>query len=941
MHTELLQPSRLRLGARLALGAIALVATSWGWAGPSSPDSAAEASQSRPVGGAADLAALPAADTASRMQGEHVARQGTHPSLLRASRPRDPALYRLRIGELPDSPTPPSKASRSTLQPSANQSAMAGSTNCSGADFVGRSGTALISFIDAAALRGCMYSLYAGSVSQYRSVFSDANIITVANELQRRAVSYPGNDSTGVGNLLQFLRGAGYWYFLTVDGDPSNNIPPGSAAMLNAARSALLQLVASPRFLDPTEANTIIATEVYKLAPSGFSAALAPSAKQWLDQATVATANVGYSTADIITQAMNVFFYGSFQASFKTAVANDPQYARALDAFMTRNSAMIGTANAYHLENAIGEMIRFAALPALTMQVRNLAVNQLPKYPYTNDNTIGVWMRAATVVDAVDKANCNAYGTCDGQSKIAQQKLPINFACGTHYKIRAQAMTTQQLQDTCTSISNQTSYFHTLMGSNPASPVANDNNSSLELVVFNSSNDYKRFSGFLFGNNSDNGGIYLEGDPAQPGNQARFIAYRAEWLGSFEIWNLNHEFTHYLDGRFNMAGSFGNYPLSVGGSGSVRNSAVWWIEGVAEYVSHSFRRAYYADATSRAQTAPLGLGELFKNTYNSGQTRVYNWGYLATRYMLERQPSQVNSLLSRMRSGDYAGYSQQMDTLGSSLDSGFSAWLTQCVSGGDVSSSNCLSQRAGTLPLLTPSVLGVCNFSGANTLGNGCSKSISGSASQSFSLSASTWSTVYFQLSGVNGPVDIYAKTTGTPTETDFQYKASSTGGKDVLLEVPTGGQSWIYVLVVPRSGFTSATLRGMYSKLPFGSAGGGGSDWTTGPACSSSNAAELNANGCVRSGLAGSSGSDGWMYVFVPAGKTSVTVRSAKGSGNADLYVKADGWPSTSSYGCRSISADNTDSCTLTGLAGNAWVYINRRGSSAYSGLSISAVVN
>ena len=186
-----------------------------------------------------------------------------------------------------------------------------------------------------------------------------------------------------------------------------------------------------------------------------------------------------------------------------------------------------------------------------------------------------------------------------------------------------------QLSSTCDSVIKEAKYFHGLLGTSKGKPVANDKNKTLELVVFDNYSEYARFSGFLFGNSTNNGGMYLEGDPSAAGNQARFLAYRADWLANFEIWNLNHEFAHYLDGRYDMWGGFGDYPLSVGGGDQ---SSVWWIEGFAEYVSYSYRKKYNADATSRAQTAPLALSEVMRNTYDSGSARVYNWGYLAARY---------------------------------------------------------------------------------------------------------------------------------------------------------------------------------------------------------------------------------------------------------------------------------------------------------------------
>src|SRR5690606_8196856 len=102
---------------------------------------------------------------------------------------------------------------------------------------------------------------------------------------------------------------------------------------------------------------------------------------------------------------------------------------------------------------------------------------------------------------------------------------------------------------------NEEEYFHRKLNDNHT-PVADDNNTALELVVFHSSSDYQAYSGVIFGNDTNNGGMYLEGNPAQPGNQARFVAYEAEWMPTFEVWNLTHEYIHYLDGRFDMYGDF-------------------------------------------------------------------------------------------------------------------------------------------------------------------------------------------------------------------------------------------------------------------------------------------------------------------------------------------------------------------------------------------------
>lgn len=888
---------------------------------------------------------LPAEPGVAR-QGSHAARHSMHPSQLPLRHADDRLPQRQRIGEPSAAPTNLSSAAKAARLVQAGPrgaklattAASVAPVQCSGQDFVGQSGAALIAFIDSADLRGCMYSLYSGSVAQYRSVFSDANIITVANTLKARAVTYPGDDSGHAMNLLSYLRTAGYWNFMSSQGDSANGIPAGSRAMMNAARGALLQLTASPNFYNTTENNAYFVSEVFKTAPSGFSAAFAPAAKRWLDQVQPATTRIGYWTGETIVGAMNVLYMGDSQADYRATVQNDPSYAVSLDAFLTRNLSLIGSTESYHLSNALGELVRFVQYPALSAQVRALAVNQMPHFPANQDNTIDAWMRAAAMVDQYDTASCNAYGTCNGYAQIAQIKLPIRYACGTQYVIRAQAMTTQQLSDTCTSVTNEAKYFHSLIGTDPAQPVANDNNSTLELVVFDSNAQYSRFSGYLFGNNTNNGGIYLEGDPSVPGNQARFVAFRADWLADFQIWNLNHEFTHYLDARYDMWGRFADYPLYPNTNGIV-NPSVWWIEGLAEYVSYSYRQVYYPDATSRAQTAPVALSDVMQNTYQSGQPLVYNWGYLAARYMLERQPAQDRAFLPMMRVGNYAGYSQQISAIGKTLDADFSSWLKQCVSGGDTTSASCVSLRGTTLPLVPASTLGACNLGYANQLANGCARTLTPGGQLAFAIPSSTWNQVIFTLSQVNGGVDLYARADGWASASTYVGTVGSTG-QDVSVTVPTGTTGWTYVTAVPRAGFVSATLRGMYSALPI--AAGAGVNWTSNPACTNDRPDQLDpSTGCVRAGLQATAGNSLWYAVPVLPGKTSVTVRTALGSGNADLYIKANGWPSTTDYGCRSAGSTNSESCTLTGLQPGSYVYVNVYGASAFSGLSISASNN
>ena len=76
---------------------------------------------------------------------------------------------------------------------------------------------------------------------------------------------------------------------------------------------------------------------------------------------------------------------------------------------------------------------------------------------------------------------------------------------------------------------------------------------------------------------------------------------------------------------------------------------------------------------------------------------------------------------------------------------------------------------------------------------------------------------------------------------------------------------------------------------------------------------------------------------VVIPAGKTTLTVRTSGGTGDADLYVRKGAEPTTSTYDCRPYSGGNQETCTLQNVSGT--VYVAVRGYAAYSGLSLTAV--
>ncbi len=95
--------------------------------------------------------------------------------------------------------------------------------------------------------------------------------------------------------------------------------------------------------------------------------------------------------------------------------------------------------------------------------------------------------------------------------------------------------------------------------------------------------------------------------------------------------------------------------------------------------------------------------------------------------------------------------------------------------------------------------------------------------------------------------------------------------------------------------------------------------------------------NGQTVTNQGASTGS--WLYykITVPSGQSKLEVKSWNGSGDADLYVKLGGTPTTSSYTAKSTGSTNTETVTINNPSAGDW-YIGLYAYSTFSGASLQA---
>ncbi|KQX46293.1 MULTISPECIES: M9 family metallopeptidase [unclassified Streptomyces] len=690
-----------------------------------------------------------------------------------------------RAEESGPAPAPALKASKSSLTATADTC-----PDLSGV--INSTGGTLVQQLKALPRIDCTYPLFNLTGENARKAFREDQMVTVANALRDGSATYAGDNSTSLGQLVLFLR-AGYY----VQDNNAAVVGDYGTALAGAARGALDAYFASPRSKDVTDANGEILNEVVTLIDSTHEAGRYAGVVKWMLGSYNGTwpgqMNLAMQHVEWVVE--NGFKAKNDDRGWRAALKADPAVLDTWAGFITRNGDQL---NRLDVVSNVGRYLGYALdVPELKDRVRPLLKDLINRYPNVGP-TAPITMNLGWYTRQYDRGNCAAYAICDLGERVLPVVLPIQHTCTPGLKIRAQDMSPGQLASTCTSLINQDAYFHRIIGDKGAIP--GDVNTNLEVVAFDDYTQYALYAWAIYNIDVDNGGMYEEGDPALPGNQARFIAHEASWIRpEFQIWNLNHEYTHFLDGRFNMYGDF---------EAGMTTPTIWWVEGIAENISYGYRNERNADAIAEAGKQTYKLSELFDTVYGQDEdpevssNRVYRWGWLAVRYMLQKHPADVQTVLGKYRAGDWAGARTVLkQTIGTRYDADFATWLT----------TDCATNDCGPLPdAATVSAVPLCTISDPRQFDQNCRRdnlaAAAGNYSYHFVYLPAGVKQLTITSSGGTGNADLYYGGGSWATTTAYQAKSTNAGnGETLTIENPPSG--WVYFSLAAAQDFSGVSL--------------------------------------------------------------------------------------------------------------------------------------
>ncbi|MFH8796544.1 collagenase [Streptomyces sp. NPDC017941] len=507
---------------------------------------------------------------------------------------------------------------------------------------------------------GCLRTLIWTWDQRLAPVMSRAHIQAVAHRANRLAAGHDGRNGTHLLEMFTYLHAVAYHAFSHDDVDLAD------PATLAAVRGSLDAFGAAARSFDVTRSNAETLREVLTAAGAeGLRQHQLPLAERVLatmDAAHPDTAkDASWGGAALAALTLNYLGVhpGNQDAAFRAAVAASPSYRAAFKAF-AGHTHLKGSTNAWVVRDALSEYGRMGQIDALRGEI----VAGLGPLLATTARNFGElsapWAKVATWLNEFEA--CAPHRVCrtDIEKRLFAHTYTYGKEAANDLRVRSSLSrsTVDQLYYASAQVKAQ---FHRVLGT--LRPLPGDTNSTLGVVLYASRAEYENFQPLLTGLSTDNGGMYIE-------RGATFYTYqrRVPQDSSLTLEELfRHEYTHYLNGRWAVPGSFGEGPWYE------RDRTTAMDEGTAEFfdgatrddgikVRKSLVKGIIADTADGGPR--MTVDRLLHATYDGDGFRFYDYAGTFFTFLWTERPALLKEMYGHLRADDPAAFDAWRDRLG-------------------------------------------------------------------------------------------------------------------------------------------------------------------------------------------------------------------------------------------------------------------------------------
>ncbi|MGG4267471.1 collagenase ColA [Peribacillus simplex] len=499
----------------------------------------------------------------------------------------------------------------------------------------------------------------------------------IINELGKRGSTFTKGDSKGIETFVEVLRSAFYIGFYNNELGYLNE-----RSFHDKCLSALKEMAENPNFkLGTGEQDKVVASYGKLIGNASSDAEIVQYATKILKQynenlSTFESDRLKGQAIYDLMQGIDYDIQSYLQETGKEA--NTTMWYGEIDGFINEVSKIalihnVTDENGWLINNGIyyaGRLGGFHSNPNKGLEVVTQAMHT---YPHLSEAYFVAVEQITTNYGGKDYRG-NTVDLQKIREEGKQRYLPktYTFDDGSIVFKTGDKVTEDKVQRLYWAAKEVKAQYHRVIGNDK--PLEQGNADDVLTVVIYDSPDQYQFNRQLYGYETNNGGIYIE-------EKGTFFTY--ERTPEQSIYSLEelfrHEFTHYLQGRYEVPGLFGIEDIYQ------NERLTWFQEGNAEFFAGSTRTndvvprksiiSGLSDEPSRRYTAEQTLFAKY------GSWDFYNYSFALQSYMYNHQFETFDRIQDLIRANDVENYDAYRDALSkdSQLNTEYQAYMQHLI----------------------------------------------------------------------------------------------------------------------------------------------------------------------------------------------------------------------------------------------------------------------